>query len=100
MFEQDVKDEILFNKLRDLVTGAATVSENEIRQEFERQNTKVKFDYAVLQKDEIAKSVKPTDVQLAAYYDSNKPRYANSIPPKRKVKYVSSTTPRFRPRSK
>ncbi len=88
MFEQDVKDEILFNKLRDLVTGAATVSESEIRQEFERQNTKVKFDYAVLQKDEIAKSVQTTDVELKAYYQSNQPRYANSIPAKRKVKYV------------
>jgi peptidyl-prolyl cis-trans isomerase D len=88
MFEQDVKDQILFDKLRDLVTGAATVSENEIRQEFEHQNTKVKFDYAVLQKEEIAKSVQPTDVELKAYYQNNQPRYANSIPPKRKVKYV------------
>ncbi len=88
MFEQDVKDQILFGKLRDLVTGAATVSENEIHQEFERQNTKVKFDYAVLQKDELAKTVKPTDVELAAYYDRNKVRYANSIPPKRKVRYA------------
>src|SRR5579872_2268357 len=43
MFEQDVKDSILFGKIRDLVTGAATVSENEIQQEFVRQNTKIKF---------------------------------------------------------
>jgi peptidyl-prolyl cis-trans isomerase D len=88
MFEQDVKDQILLGKLSDLVTGAATVSENEIRQEFERQNTKVKFDYAVLQQDEIAKTIHPADVELAAYYERNKPRYANSISPKRKVKYV------------
>jgi peptidyl-prolyl cis-trans isomerase D len=88
IFEQGVKDQILFGKLRELITGAATVSENEIRQEFERQNTKVKFDYAVLQKDEIAKSIHPTDVELAAYYDRSKQRYANSIPAKRKVKYV------------
>jgi peptidyl-prolyl cis-trans isomerase D len=42
----------------------------------------------VLQKDEIAKSIHPTDVELAAYYDRSKQRYANSIPAKRKVKYV------------
>lgn len=88
MFEQDVKDEILYDKLRNLVTGAATVSGNEIRQEFERQNTKVKFNYAVLLKDEIAKSVNPTDVELKAYFQNNQRRYVNSIPPKRKVKYV------------
>jgi peptidyl-prolyl cis-trans isomerase D len=88
MFEQDVKDQLLYAKLHDLVSGAAAVSENEIRQEFERQNTKVKFDYAVLQKDEIAKSIHPADAELTSYYDQNKARYANSIPPKRKVKYV------------
>ncbi len=88
MFEQDVKQGILFDKMRDLVTGAATVSQNEIHQEFERQNTKVKFAYAVLQKDEIAKSIKASDAELAAYFDQNKARYANSIPAKRKLKYV------------
>jgi len=88
MFEQDVKEGILFDKMRDLVTGAATVSQNEIHQEFERQNTKVKFEYAVLQKDELAKSIKATDAELSAYFDRNKTRYANSIPAKRKLKYV------------
>ncbi len=70
-FEQDVKDEILYGKLHDLVTGAATVSQNEIRTEFEHQNTKVKFDYAVLSKDELAKSVQPTDAELKAYFQAN-----------------------------
>src|SRR5262249_25648824 len=45
-FEQDVKDEILFEKLRNLVSGAASVTDAEVRDEFEKRNTKVKFDYA------------------------------------------------------
>ena len=87
-FERQVKDQILFTKLRDLVAGSATVTDAQIRQEFEKTNTKVKLDYAVLDKDEIAKSIHPSDAELKAFYDRNKANYNNSIPEKRKIKYV------------
>jgi len=87
-FEQDVKGEILFNKLRDLVTGSAVVTDAEVREKFEKDNTKVKFDYAVLSKDDIRKAIHPTDAELKAYYDQHKNAYANSIPEKRKINYV------------
>src|SRR6266480_4535570 len=45
-FEQEVKSEILFDKLRNLVTASAAVTDAEVRKEFERRNSKVKFDYA------------------------------------------------------
>jgi len=88
IFEQSVKDEILFNKVRDLVTGSAAVSDLEVRREFERQNAKVKLDYAVLQKDAVLKDIHPTEPELKAYYERNKATYNNSIPDKRKVRYV------------
>src|SRR5438093_1020832 len=43
-FEQSVKEEILFDKLRNLVTGSASVTDAEVHQEFVRKNTKVKVD--------------------------------------------------------
>src|SRR5581483_4263976 len=58
-FEQLVKDDILLNKLRDLVTSSATVTDAEVRKQFEKQNTKVKFNYAVIKKDDILKSIHP-----------------------------------------
>lgn len=88
VFEQNVKDEILFGKVRDLVSGAASVSPVDVRREFTRQNSKVKFDYAVLRKEDLEKDIHPTDVELAAFFDQNKPNYANAIPEKRKVRYV------------
>ena len=87
-FEQLVKDDILLNKLRDLVTSSATVTDAEVRKQFEKQNTKVKFDYAVIKKDDILKSIHPVDAELKAFYDRNKNSYVNSIPEKRQVKYV------------
>jgi len=40
-FEQEVKSEILFDKLRNLVTASAAVTDAEVRKEFERRNSKV-----------------------------------------------------------
>lgn len=87
-FEELIKQDILITKLRDLVISSASVTDAEVHQQFEKQNTKVKFDYAVLKKDEIAKSIHPTDSELKAYYDRNKNTYVNSIPEKRQLKYV------------
>src|SRR5256885_11515885 len=87
-FEELVKDDILINKLRDLVASSATVTDAEVRKQFEKQNTKVKFDYAVIKKDDILKSLHPADAELKAFYDRNKNTYVNSIPEKRQIKYV------------
>jgi peptidyl-prolyl cis-trans isomerase D len=88
-FENEVvKPEILINKLQAFIAGSASVSEAEIRAEFLKQNSKVKFDYAVLKQDDIKKGLHPTDEELKAFYESHKASYANSIPEKRKVKYA------------
>ncbi|MDP9161198.1 MAG: peptidylprolyl isomerase [Acidobacteriota bacterium] len=88
VFEQGVKDEILFDKLRTLVAGSAAVSPAEVRQQFEKQSSKVKFDYAVLRKDDLLKEIHPSESELKAFYDRNKGTYTNSIPEKRQIKYI------------
>jgi len=85
-FENLEKEYILIRKLRALITGAAYVGDPEIRAEFDRRNTKVKFDYAVLTQADILKGLHPTDQELKAYYDRNKASYTS--PEKRQIKYV------------
>jgi peptidyl-prolyl cis-trans isomerase D len=87
-FEQEVKHEILFDKLRNLVAGSASVTDAEVHQEFEKRNTKVKFDYAVLRKEDIVKEIHPGEAELKAFYERNKATYNNSIPEKRKIRYA------------
>jgi peptidyl-prolyl cis-trans isomerase D len=87
-FERSVKEEILFDKLRNLVTGSASVTDAEVHQEFVRKNTKVKFDYAVIKKDDVLKEIHPSEAELKAFYERNKATYNNSIPEKRKIRYV------------
>jgi peptidyl-prolyl cis-trans isomerase D len=87
-FEDAVKNEILFDKLRNLIAGSASVTDAEVRQEFEKRNTKVKFDYAVLRKEDLLKEIHPNDAELKAFYERNQATYNNSIPEKRKVRYA------------
>jgi peptidyl-prolyl cis-trans isomerase D len=87
-FEEAVGNDILLTKLQAFISGSASVSEAEIRDQFIKQNSKVKFDYAVLKQDDLRKGLHPTDEELKAFYESHKAQYANSVPEKRKVKYA------------
>lgn len=87
-FEQEVKSQIATRKLLTTVGAGVTVSNKEITEEVKRQGAKVKFDYAVLALDDVKKDIKPTEVELKAFYESNKQSYANSIPEKIKAKYI------------
>ncbi|MGA8270130.1 MAG: peptidylprolyl isomerase [Candidatus Sulfotelmatobacter sp.] len=87
-FEDSVGKQILISKLQALITGSASVSEADLRQQFDKQNTKVKFEYAVLNQDDLKKGLHPTTEELKAFYSSHQKNYANSIPEKRKVQYA------------
>jgi len=88
MFEENVRKEVLIGKVQALITGSAAVSDAAIRQEFTKQNMKVKFEYAVLKQDDISKGLHPAAEELKAFYTSHQKSYANSIPEKRKIKYI------------
>ncbi len=87
-FEALEKDFILVRKLRALVSTSAFVGDSEVRDEFDRRNTKVKFEYAVITQADILKGLHPTEEELKSFYERNKASYSNSIPEKRQIKYV------------
>lgn len=86
-FERDVRLDLMQRKLINVIGANAAVPDSEVEQAYKDENTKVKFQYAVLKLDDITKTIKPTDTELKAYYDVNQARYANSIPEKRQIKY-------------
>ena len=87
-FEEVVGNDILLAKLQALISGSAGVTDSEIHDQFIKQNTKVKFEYAVLKQDDLKKGLHPADEELKAFYESHKTTYANSVPEKRKIKYA------------
>jgi len=42
----------------------------------------------VLRKDDVLKEIHPSEAELKAFYERNKTTYNNSIPEKRKIRYV------------
>ncbi len=86
--EARVKEDVLVRKLRALVSSSAFVGDAEVRDEFERRNTKVKFEYAAITQADILKGLHPTEEELKAFYERNKANYNNSIPEKRQIKYA------------
>jgi peptidyl-prolyl cis-trans isomerase D len=95
-FEQLLKTDLLIRKLRAAIEGGVTVSDQELAQQYQRENTKVKFDYAVVTLEELMKQVHSTDAELKAYYDQHKQQYANAIPEKRQARYIVIDTNKMR----
>jgi peptidyl-prolyl cis-trans isomerase D len=86
-FERQLRFELLRNKLLTAVSAGATVTPADIEKAYKEQNTKVKFDYAIITMEDVEKQIRPTDAELKTFYDANKARYQNSVPEKRQVRY-------------
>ena len=90
-FEQSVKDDITIQRLRAYVTAGVTVGEKEARDQFIKNGTKVKFEYAVISAEDIRKTINPTDAELEEFFKKNAARYANAVPEQRTISYFAFT---------
>jgi peptidyl-prolyl cis-trans isomerase D len=88
-FETQVKKEIEINRLEAMVTGAITVSDQDVRDAYRQQGTKIKFDYAVINSEDLRKQINPTDAELQTFFKQNAARYKDAIPEARKVAYIA-----------
>ena len=88
-FENEVKKDIEQGRLQSLITGGVTVADNDVRDSYRVSGTKVKFDYAVISSDDVAKTINPSDADLQAFFKANAPRYSAAIGETRKLQYLS-----------
>ena len=87
-FEGKIRQEITSRRLVQFVTAGANVSDSAVRELVRKAGAKVKFDYAVINSNDLAKSITPIDSDLETYFNKNKARYANAVPEKRKINYI------------
>jgi len=90
-FETEIQQEIAIRRLQSLITAGVTVGDQEIRDTYRKQNIKIKFDYASISKDDVAKLINPTDADLLSYFKNNGARYAQAVPEQRKIAYFAFT---------
>ncbi|MGB8258833.1 MAG: peptidylprolyl isomerase [Terracidiphilus sp.] len=90
-FENAVKQDIAIRRLQALITAGITVGDTEVRENYRKNNIKIKFDYAVITSDDVRKTINPSDDDLEAFFKANGPRYASAVPEERKVTYFVFT---------
>jgi peptidyl-prolyl cis-trans isomerase D len=85
-FEELIRQGLLEEKFRRLVTDGISVTPEEVQQEFRRRNEKVKIEYALIKPDELESKVAAGDAELASYFAKNKARYV--VPERRVVRFA------------
>src|SRR5580698_5917102 len=85
VFEDLVKQGLIEEKFRKLITDGISASPAEIQEEFKRQNDKVKLDYVLIKPEDLEAKIAPTDSEIKAHYEQNKAKF--QIPEKRVVRY-------------
>src|ERR1700729_2105039 len=85
-FEDVLRDQMLQERFRQLVTDAITVSPAEIQAEYRRRNEKVQLEYVLIKPSELAAAIQPTDADLSAYYTKHAGLY--QIPERRSARFA------------
>jgi peptidyl-prolyl cis-trans isomerase D len=90
-FEDSLRENIILNRLRSLVTAGVSVSDKEVRDTYRKENIKIKFDYAVISGDDLRKTINPSDADLEAFFKKAGARYATGVPEQRTITYFAFT---------
>jgi peptidyl-prolyl cis-trans isomerase D len=90
-FENEVKREIVINRLKALITAGVAVGDQEVRDSYRKENEKIKFDYAVISSDDVRKEINPTDAELESFFKKNSARYSAGVPEQRSISYFAFT---------
>jgi peptidyl-prolyl cis-trans isomerase D len=85
-FEDNVRRQLTIDKLRVSLTDWLSVSDQELEHEYRRRNDKVKLAVVSFTADSFRAQVKPTDADIASYFDAHKADF--KIPEKRKIRYL------------
>ncbi len=85
-FEDQLRQGILQQKFRQLVTASVTVSPEQVRKEFLRRNQKAAIDYILFKPSELTAKIKPTRQELQTWYNDHKREY--QVPEKRSASYL------------
>lgn len=85
VFEDLIRQGLLEEKFRRLVTDGVSAGPNELLEQFRYQNEKVKLDYALIKPEELEAKITPDEAEIKAAYEKRKGQY--QVQEKRSVEY-------------
>ena len=86
VFEEQIRQGLLEEKFRKLVTDGISVGPAELQDAFRRKNEKVKLDYALIKPEDLESKISPDDAEIRAAYEKNKSKY--QVPERRVARYA------------
>lgn len=90
-YEKSVREGITANKVRSYLISGEQVSDKEIEESYKKDNTKVEVAYAIVDRDKVKDTFKPSDDELKSYYEAHKNEF-KADEPTRKVDYIFIST--------
>jgi len=85
-FESMLRDSLLEEKIRNIVTDGVQVSPAEVQSQFRQKNTKAKIDYVLFDPSQFLKDVQVTPDALEAFFKKDPTHY--KLPEQRQMKYI------------
>src|SRR5579862_9723439 len=86
VFEEQIRQGLLLEKFRKLVTDGISVGPAELKDEFLYRNEKIKLDYVLIKPEDLSAKINPDEAEIKASYEKNKAKYV--VPEKRIVRYA------------
>ncbi|MFL6332988.1 MAG: peptidyl-prolyl cis-trans isomerase, partial [Pyrinomonadaceae bacterium] len=87
LFEQSVRDALSAQKLQSYVSAGAQVSEAEVRDQYDRENTEFDLSYVAVTAEDVAQKITASDEELRQYFDAHKTDY-RFLEPQKKIRYL------------
>jgi peptidyl-prolyl cis-trans isomerase D len=85
-FEAELRNKLVQDKIRGVVTDGVEVPPQEVLAEFQHRNTKAKIEYVLFDPSQFIKAVPVSPEALEAFFKRDPDRY--KLPEQRKVRYV------------
>jgi peptidyl-prolyl cis-trans isomerase D len=86
VFEELIRQGLVEEKFRKLVTDGISAGPTELQDEFRYKNEKIKLDYALIKPEELEAKITPEESEISAAYSKNRAKY--QVPEKRSVRYA------------
>jgi peptidyl-prolyl cis-trans isomerase D len=93
-FEETLRQALAVDKLRAIVTGWLSASDEEVEVEYRRRNDRVRLALALQPLDTYRSSVTVADAEVSSYFDANQEEFR--VPEKRRIRYALVDTESIR----
>ena len=74
-FESEMTQQLIINRLRDLIAAGVVISPLEVEQEYRKRNEKAKVEYAMIPSAKYTAEGQASEAELKAYFDQHRADY-------------------------